>query len=152
MLRPATPFDIEAMHRVRLAVRENVLRNPQLVRLADYRALIASGGGWIVEDTGEIVAFAVADATRRNIWALFVAPSHERRGHGRRLLDRMVVWLFAQSEDPIWLTTEPGSRAERFYRSAGWQQVGTEANGELRFELRHDAAQGEHAGRSPKSP
>lgn len=151
VLRPATPSDIEAMHRVRLAVRENMLRNLQLVRLADYHTLIASGGGWVVEDTGEIVAFGVADATRRNIWALFVAPSHERRGYGRRLLDQMVAWLFAQSEDPIWLTTEPGSRAESFYRTAGWRQVGSQANGELRFELCHDAAQREDVERSPAS-
>ena len=31
------------------------------------------------------------------------------------------------------LTTDPGSRAERFYRAAGWKVVGNNTKGELIF-------------------
>lgn len=134
-LRPATSADIEAMHRVRTAVRENVLSNPDAIGVDDYLAMIQQHGrGWVVEEGAEVVAFAVADHSRRNIWALFVAPGHERRGHGRRLHDTMLAWLFAQSGDTVWLGTDPGTRAERFYRAAGWREAGRLPGGEIRFE------------------
>jgi GNAT superfamily N-acetyltransferase len=135
MLRPAELSDIEAMHRIRLAVRENALSDPRRVQPADYRPLVERGGAWVCERDGAIVAFGVADAPRRNIWALFVEPGFEGDGLGRRLLDAMTAWLFAQSSEPIWLTTGPATRAERFYRAAGWREAGREPNGELRFEL-----------------
>ena len=47
----------------------------------------------------------------------------------------MVDWLFEQGHEPLWLTTGANTRAERFYSTAGWRRQGTEANGELRFEL-----------------
>lgn len=134
-LRPATAGDWAGMHRVRMAVRENVLSNPAALTEAMYLDMIATRGkGWVVDVDGEIVAFAIADHSRRNIWALFVDPAHERRGYGRRLHDTMLAWLFAQSEETVWLGTEPGTRAERFYRAAGWREAGREANGEIRFE------------------
>lgn len=34
----------------------------------------------------------------------------------------------------IWLTTERGTRAERFYRDAGWREAGDVGVG-IRFEL-----------------
>jgi GNAT superfamily N-acetyltransferase len=135
-LRPATITDIEAMHRIRMAVQENRLRDPSRVQYDDYRRMLeADGRGWVCEERGEMVGFAIADQTRRNIWALFVAPEFERRNTGRALLGVMVDWLFQVGPEPIWLTTEPGTRAERFYAAAGWRSVGTEANGEIRFEL-----------------
>lgn len=134
-LRPATAADWAGMHRVRMAVRENVLSNPAAITEAMYLDMIAARGkGWVVDVEGEIVAFAVADHSRRNIWALFVDPAHERRGYGRRLHDTMLAWLFAQSEETVWLGTDPGTRAERFYRAAGWREAGREKNGEIRFE------------------
>ena len=94
-----------------------------------------ASAGQDVNEQGVIVGFGVADHTRRNIWALFVAPGYERREMGRSLLKVMVEWLFEMGSEPIWLTTEPGTRAERFYVSAGWCSRGAEASGEVRFEL-----------------
>jgi hypothetical protein len=54
---------------------------------------------------------------------------------GRELHDRAVGWLFAKNDEKIWLTTEPGTRAEKFYEIAGWRRTGTEANGDCRMEL-----------------
>jgi GNAT superfamily N-acetyltransferase len=136
-LRVATVADIEAMHRVRMAVQENRLRDPSRVQHEDYwRMLESDGRGWVCEESGAVVGFGIADQTRRNIWALFVAPGYEQRELGRSLLDVMVEWLFQVGPEAIWLTTEPGTRAERFYVAAGWRSVGAEPNGEVRFELK----------------
>ena len=135
-LRLATLDDIDGLHAVRTSVRENRLSHPNRISRDDYREMLAGHGrGWLVEnEDGRIVAFGIADAFRRNIWALFVDPAFEGRGLGRSLLDVMTVWLFAQGDQNIWLTTAPGTRAERFYRAAGWTDTGRDAAGEIRFE------------------
>lgn len=136
MLREARRADIPAMHRVRLAVRENRLTSTAITE-ADYvPAIEVHGKGWVIEDDGLVVGFAVGDARDGNIWALFVDPQHEGRGCGRRLHDAMVAWLARQGLDRLWLTTQPDTRAQGFYEAAGWQCVGRTPKGELRLELR----------------
>lgn len=135
-LRRAAVRDISAMHRVRLAVRENVLRDPARVTSEDYRRLIErDGAAWVAEVDGAVVGFAIADRARNNVWALFVDPAHERRGIGRALHDRLIEWLFATGTADVWLSTERGSRAERFYAAAGWTQAEIQPNGEQRFTM-----------------
>lgn len=134
-IRVVTTDDIVRMHEIRTAVRENRLSSPDRIRHEDYATrLSGQGRGWGFEQDGALVGFGVADGGRRNIWALFVAPDFEGRGIGRALLTTMTEWLFAQGDDPVWLTTAPTTRAERFYRAAGWRDTGR-ANGEIRFEL-----------------
>jgi hypothetical protein len=48
----------------------------------------------------------------------------------------MVAWLWEQGLDRLWLTTEPGTRAERFYQQAGWVRGEAPRGGEVGFELR----------------
>lgn len=123
------------MHRVRLAVRENRLTSVVLTE-ADYEIEIeTTGRGWVVEEAGDIVAFGVGNRRTGGIWALFVHPDYEKRGHGRRLHDRIVAWLWSQGLERLWLTTAPGTRAQRFYESAGWQRSGITAGGEIRYEM-----------------
>jgi glutathione S-transferase len=132
-LRQAQRGDIPGMHRVRLAVRENRLVSG--VTPADcVPAIEETGRGWVVEDDGTIVGFAVGNASDGNIWALFVDPAHEGRGHGRRLHDAMVEWLFSRGLQRLWLSTEPGTRAQAFYEVAGWTHMGMLGNGEARYE------------------
>ena len=134
--RPATVRDIDAMHAMRLAVRENRLSDENRVRPEHYRAMLQEAGrGWVYEVSDTVVAFGIADHAHRNIWALFVAPGFEDRGVGSELLEMMVTWLFEQSREPVWLTTERNTRAEHFYRAAGWRAVGSANDGEIRFEL-----------------
>lgn len=135
MLRAARREDIPAMHRIRLAVRENRLTS-SVVTEADYVPFIeAHGRGWVVEEHGEIVGFAIGDVRSGNIWALFVEPGHEGKGHGRQLHQAMVSWLWSQGLERLWLTTDPDTRAQRFYLVAGWQLAGVTQSGEIRFEL-----------------
>ena len=137
LLRQATVADIAAMHRVRLSVRENRLVF-SVISESDYREhLEVLGRGWVIEIEGAIIGFAIANATDWNVWALFVHPDHERRGHGRQLHDVMVSWLWEQGVSKLWLTTDAGTRAQRFYEAAGRSLLGPGSSGQLLFELRH---------------
>ena len=124
------------MHRVRMSVRENRLTS-SVITEADYvAALEQHGRGWVIEGEGAVLAFAVGDARDGNIWALFVDPPHERRGYGRRLHDAMVAWLRSRGLARLWLTTEPGTRAEKFYQAAGWRPAGRTRDGQVLYELK----------------
>lgn len=135
ILRQARRTDIAAIQRVRRSVRENRLTSSVITDGDVQRAIEATGRGWVIDIDGEVVAFAIGNATDGNVWALFVDPAHERRGYGRQLHDAMIAWLWSRGLRKLWLTTEPGTRAERFYIAAGWQRAGVTARGEIRFEL-----------------
>jgi GNAT superfamily N-acetyltransferase len=134
VLRQAHATDVPAMHRVRLAVRENPLVSA-IVTEEDYLPYLERyGRGWVVEEHGQIRGFAIGDRRDGNIWALFVAPGHEGKGYGRRLHDAMVEWLAAEGCARLKLGTAAGTRAERFYERAGWRRAGLTPSGEIRFE------------------
>lgn len=136
LFREATPADIPGLFEVRFSVTENVLRTPGLVTAAtteDY--LTRRGKGWVGVEEGRIVGFAVADLQDHNIWALFVRPEYAGRGIGKQLHHLMLAWYFAQTSEPVWLSTGPGTRAEEFYRRQGWHETGRTASGEVRFEM-----------------
>lgn len=134
MLRQAHASDISGIQRVRHSVRENRLVS---ISISDHQvreAIEKTGRGWVIESGGEVVAFAIGNAVNGNIWALFVHPDHEQRGYGRLLHDTMIEWLWSEGLQRLWLTTEPGTRAQRFYEAAGWLRTGLTDTGELRFE------------------
>jgi GNAT superfamily N-acetyltransferase len=134
MLRRAVLSDIPDIQRVRRSVRENRLVSTSISDRQVRESIEKTGRGWVIESEGEVVAFAIGNAVNGNIWALFVHPDHERRGYGRLLHDSMVEWLFSQGLERLWLTTERGTRAQRFYEAAGWERVGLTDGGELRYE------------------
>jgi GNAT superfamily N-acetyltransferase len=135
-IREATIGDIPAMHVVRMAVKENALNNPDLVKLQDYEEfLFKRGKGWVCEKDNQVIGFAIVDLLEHNIWALFLQPDQEKKGLGKQLHDQMMDWYFEQTGNPIWLSTSPGTRAESFYKKAGWKQNGFQKNGEVRFEM-----------------
>jgi len=135
-IRLATLHDIPRMSEIRLAVRENQLSNPGRITRADYEDFVTGRGrSWVREQDGQIVGFSAADGESATIWALFVDPPHEGRGHGRALLAAAVDWLWARGATSIGLDTAPRSRADRFYRAGGWIVVGTSPHGELKFAL-----------------
>lgn len=140
MIRTATLGDVPEMNRLRLKVRENVLSDPSRITEAmTADAIIASGRGWVFSDHGEILGFSIARDEDPSIWALFTLPSHEGRGIGHALHQAAIDWLWSRGAARIWLTTEPGTRAERFYRERGWRETAVLASGELRFELERPA-------------
>lgn len=94
----------------------------------------------MVEDSEVIVGFAIGNGVTGNIWALFVRPEYEGRGYGRALQSTMLSWLFAQGVAHAWLSTQPGTRAQRFYEKSGWSTTGVLASGEVAFEMRAPSA------------
>lgn len=141
-MRVATRSDVPAIMRIRAAVRENRLVSRQIPAEEVLWTMERLGRGWVAEEGGEVVGFAIGNAESGNIWALFIDPDFEGRGHGRRLNDAMVAWLWSRGLQRIWLTTEAGTRAERFYGLAGWKRVGQASYDEVLFEQvcedRHD--------------
>jgi nicotinamidase-related amidase/N-acetylglutamate synthase-like GNAT family acetyltransferase len=132
-VRTATRDDLPALHRIRHAVREN-----RIVRLrltdADYiDAMERTGRGWVAERDGRVIGFAVGNGQTGNIWALFVDPAEAASGAGRALHDAMLAWLHTLGLPRLWLTTQPGTRADRFYARAGWTR-GAVAGGEVAYE------------------
>jgi GNAT superfamily N-acetyltransferase len=134
--REATRADIPQIQIVRNAVKENRLSNPDLVTDADCETfMFIRGKGWVCEIGGKIVGFAIADLQDDNIWALFLLPEVERQGIGKGLHKLMLDWYFAQGKEHVWLGTAPGTRAEGFYKAAGWTATGMHGKGEVKFEL-----------------
>ena len=145
IIRQALPADIPQMHKVRVAVRENILSDPTKITIKDYEDfLIHRGKGWVCEINNMIVGFAIVSVTDNNVWALFIDPAFERKGIGKALHDEMISWYFSQTDKTIWLGTAPDTRAEIFYRRAGWKQTGIRTNGEIKFEMTKEIWQSVH--------
>lgn len=136
IIRTATIKDIPALSLIRLSVKENILNNPLLVTENDYvKFLTTHGKGWLCEIDDQVTGFAIIDTDDNNIWALFVNPDYDKKGIGRNLHDTMLDWFFGQSNDDLWLSTSPGTRAEQFYTKAGWRATGITKSGEIKFEI-----------------
>jgi len=133
-IRIATRADIPDLRIIRSSVTENILTSIITEEMI-IEVMEVYGRIWIYEYEGRALGFSAADKRTSNIWALFLLPAWENRGIGKQLLDEAVEWLWSEGAKTIWLTTDPHTRAEEFYRSQGWTQCGVESNGEIRYEL-----------------
>jgi GNAT superfamily N-acetyltransferase len=135
MIRKALVADHSRITQVRNAVRENKL-SPQNVAKVDETArwIYDNGTFWVWEEEGAVQGFAVADPRDGMIFGLFVHPDFEGRGIARALLPLACNDLREAGFSIAKLTTGSGTRAERFYRTDGWNDVGRQENGEIIFE------------------
>lgn len=133
-IRTARIADIPALHRIRGSVQENRLSDPQCVTETSYLPYINECSAWVAETDVGVAGFSVIDVPAKNVWALFVDPHSEGAGIGRALHHRMLEWAREQGIDQLSLSTSRGTRAERFYKGAGWIEVGPGSDGEVRFE------------------
>jgi GNAT superfamily N-acetyltransferase len=129
-VRRARQGDHPRITEIRMGVTENILSDPSRVTIEDYIWFRDNSGVWVWEENGDILGFSAADTRDGSIWALFVDPQHERRGIGRLLFEKALDVLRQDGHRVGWLTTDPGSRAEGFYRAAGWKVIGTSPRGE----------------------
>ena len=137
--REAKIEDIPKIHQVRTSVLENQLSDPNQITPEDYKEMLTTRGkGWVCEVEDDILGFAIVDLKDARVWALFVRPAEEGNFIGRMLHDMLTTWCFARNVEKLWLTTAPDTRAEKFYLKSGWTPVGTEGNGEIRFELENN--------------
>ena len=133
MIRNARESDILRLMEIRAAVRENPLRDASRVTLADYQWFIVNPGIFVWEEGGRIVGVSAADPRDGSIWALFLDQAYEGRGIAQLLFKRACLVLRNAGYKRMWLTTSAGTRAEKFYRKAGWVVVGVEGD-QLRLE------------------
>src|SRR3569623_690508 len=105
----------------------------------DHRGILSAlcrrGGAWVATAAnGDIVGFAILDQANASVWALFVSPDCEAAGIGRALHDTMINRAARRGMKALWLVTASGTRAERFYDTAGWTRKAAACPGETRFE------------------
>jgi GNAT superfamily N-acetyltransferase len=133
-IRRAVLADEPRIFEIRFAVRENKLSNPELVTSADVKWFIENPGIWLWGEAGVIKGFSASDTRDGTIWALFVDPAFEGQGIGQALLDAALVPLRTAGHRIAKLSTGRGTRAERFYRTAGWTEIGLTEKDETLFE------------------
>jgi GNAT superfamily N-acetyltransferase len=133
MIRKATRQDIPRLFEIREAVRENRLGDPSRVTVALCEWFVEHSAFWVWVEDGAIQGFSAGDPRDGMIFALFVDPAYEGRGIGRALLPLSCETLKACGYREATLTTEPSTRAERFYRRNGWIEIGRESDGQIIF-------------------
>ena len=122
VFREAAYNDIPHMTRIRLAVNENVLRDPTRITPQMYADFLEKDGrGWVALVDDEIVAFSYANKIDGSIWALFVDPRFEGQGLGKELLATASGWLFSLGFRRVTLSTGARTRAAQFYTRLGWR-------------------------------
>lgn len=132
-LRPATPSDLPRIHAIRHGVTENVLSDPSKVSDAEVAWYMEQAVFLVSEADGEVTGFTCANHQTGLVWALFIDPEREGRGHGRALLDAALARLAENGHRQAWITTGAGTRAERFYSEHGWRDMGRHLDGQIVF-------------------
>ena len=132
-IRKAVIADIPALTDIRARVRENILSDPTRVTVEDYRWFINNAPVWVWDDSDIVKGFAAGDPRDGTIWALFVDPLYERQGIGRALFAQTCQSMRKAGHSTLTLYTEEGTRAERFYTAAGWQNAGKSAHSDITF-------------------
>lgn len=132
-LRRARPADLPRIGEIRHAVKENVLSDPSRVSDEEVAWYMEQAIFLVSEEAGELVGFACANHQTGFVWALFIDPAHEGRGHGRALLDAALEHLAADGHRQAFLTTGAATRAARFYQEHGWRDRGRNLDGQMVF-------------------
>ena len=133
LIRKAVAADEPRIRTIRMGVRENILSDPSKVTDEDVAWYRDNAIFLVAEDAGEIAGFACANHQTGLIWALFIDPAQEGRGHGRALIDAALAGLKAAGHAQAWLETGADTRAERFYRRHGWRDRGRGLDGQIVF-------------------
>jgi ribosomal protein S18 acetylase RimI-like enzyme len=125
--REITAADVPALFHVRPRTRENALSLEELQRLgitpqSVTESLGQSTRGWVCDDSGQIVAFSMADRATGEFLVIAVLPEYEGKGVGGTLMSLAEEWLAASGCKRAWLSTDLDTtlRAYGFYRKRGW--------------------------------
>ena len=131
-IRPAQPADAPSLPDIERSAGEAFRQIPDLAWIADdtvqseerHLQLMEGGAAWVAVDATDVpVGFLSGELLDGNlhIWELAVASDHQRRGIGRRLLDRAKHWAAQRNLAAVTLTTfRELPWNEPFYRSQGF--------------------------------
>lgn len=141
-IRPITQADVPALFEVRVATHQNAMTLAELERLGITPGSVATmlgttHAGWLCEDGGRVVGFAMGNRETGELWVIALLPDYLGRGIGSQLLRAVEAWLGEQGWDRIWLTTDTdvSLRAYTFYRQHGW--VDDRIEGGDRYMVKH---------------
>ncbi len=131
-VREMTAADLPAFFDLRISTLENAVTMQELEEVYGVTpASLAEGlqsslRGWLCEDGGKAVGFAMGDQANGEVQVVAVLPRFEGRGVGAALLGRVRDWLFAEGHSEIWLLAnpDPAIRASGFYEALGWRPNG----------------------------
>lgn len=93
--------------------------------------LRAGHQSWVLEDSGVILGYAVLSvaAGEAHLLNICIAPEYQGRGHGRRLLRRMVDLARWHLADRIFLEVRPSNPAAKaLYDAEGFNEIGRRPN------------------------
>ncbi len=137
MIREIEAKDIPALFVVRPKTRENAMTVEELASIgitpdSMVAAINASQRGWLYEDDGQVVGFAMGDSENAEVTVMAMLPEYEGKGIGGELLRRVENWLGSTGCRKIWLTTDMNQnlRAYGFYLRHGWEDW------KIQYELR----------------
>lgn len=152
-IRLANPEDAPALAKVHVdawhaayrgLVPDSFLKKITYIkREASFRELLASDSEatYVAEECGEVLGFLIvgtcrdADADESQtgeIWGIYIAPSHWRKGVGKRLAEKAQQMLKSSGykEATLWVL-KGNDQARRFYEVLGFRSDG--ASKELNF-------------------
>jgi ribosomal protein S18 acetylase RimI-like enzyme len=98
VIRRIEASDVPRLFRVRAATDENRLTLDRLAALginenSVREKLLSSHQGWLCEEQGSVVGFAMGDRSSGEMVVIAVL-THIRRGIGGALLEQVETWLF----------------------------------------------------------
>lgn len=127
MMRLIVETDIPELFSIRTSVKENLLSMEDLKKLGITPESVAarlrsSNQGYIWEEDGRGLGFAISDKSNAEMWVIAVRPEYEGRGIGGALLAAVEQVLWDEGHKEIWLTTsmDPRLKAYSFYKKHGW--------------------------------
>ncbi|OIN45320.1 GNAT family N-acetyltransferase [Pseudomonas azotoformans] len=140
LIRAATQDDVDTLFTLRTSVVQNHLSVEQMAELGITPEVLADSIReapcvWIAEVDGRPVAFSMVDLATGEVFAMFVLPSHENLGLGRRLMAVAEAALF-EHHDRLFLITDGRDeiRANGFYQRLGWTLTAQVEDGDVRYE------------------
>jgi GNAT superfamily N-acetyltransferase len=119
VIRRIEASDVPQLFRVRAATDENRLTLDQLAALginenSVREKLLSRHQGWLCEEQGSVVGFAMGDRSSGEIWVIAMLPTYIRRGIGGALLEKVETWLFSEGYSSLWLTTDVDTRLRAY--------------------------------------
>ena len=95
--------------------------------------ILSAPCAWVAVDAEKVVGFSMIDVDEASLFAVFVLPSYEGKGLGKKLVQAAEDALFERHQ-VAWLKTGKTTRAAGFYRHLGWGNE-TDVDGvEIRLE------------------
>lgn len=129
--------DLEAISRIELSAY------PYPWTFGIFRDCLAAGYEcWVLERSAELIGYGVLSVAggEAHLLNLCVAPAEQGRGHGRRILARLLDLARWHHADRVFLEVRPSNKAAVvLYESAGFNEIGKRPNYYPGKKMREDA-------------